>query len=38
MTDGMHYGTLWKALLFWIGSNCGLVAIASLLVIFVAVS
>ena len=37
MTEGILNRSLWKALLVWIVSNCGLVLVPSLLVVFLAV-
>jgi hypothetical protein len=37
MTDGILNRSLWKALLVWIGSNCGLTLISCLLVVYMAV-
>ena len=37
MTDGILNRTLWKPLLVWIFSNCTLVLVPAILVVFVAV-
>jgi hypothetical protein len=37
MTEGILNRTLWKPLLVWIFSNCSLVLVPALLVVFLAV-